>query len=310
MAKLVLKLEFKTNGVSMKKDVFILFVILFVFPAFAQSSKGKIIEGIKIKSEILGEDIRYTVYLPYDYDTSNKYYPVVYLLHGYTDNDMGWVQFGEIDRLANDAIESGEITPMIIVMPDAGVSWYINNFDNSVRYEDFFIKEFIPQVERKYRVRTEKRYRGIAGLSMGGFGTLIYTLKHPDLFSACAPFSAAIYTKEFVKNISESRWQKVESVLYGPDLKGEERITDHWISYNPLEIIKNGDAEKFKSVRYYIDCGDGDFLSEGNSELHILMTEKEIPHEYRVRDGKHNWTYWRTGIIDGLKFIGQSFHQE
>ncbi len=274
----------------------------------AQSSHGIVKEGLVVESEILGRQVRYTIYLPFDYNTSSRSYPVVYLLHGYTDNDTGWLQYGEVNRIADKGIESGEIPPMIIVMPDGGLTWYINNYDNSVRYEDFFFEEFIPHIESEYRVRTRKRFRGIAGLSMGGFGTLVYALKHPDLFSACAALSAAVYTREEVVNLDDARWEVRYRDVIGPDLIGEERLTDHLLENNPLYIIENSDPEVLKKVRYYIDCGDDDFLYKGNSTLHILLNDLNIPHEYRVRDGKHSWSYWRSGILDGLKFIGESFH--
>ena len=87
------------------------------------------------------------------------------------------------------------------------------------------------------------------------------------------------------------------------------RHTDHWRQHSVLDLVKNTDADELKKLRYYIDCGDDDFLAIGNATLHILMTEKEIPHEYRVRDGAHTWSYWRTGLPAGLKFIGESFHR-
>ena len=76
-----------------------------------------------------------------------------------------------------------------------------------------------------------------------------------------------------------------------------------------LDIEKNTPADQLKEVSYYIDCGDDDFPAIGNASLHILLTEKEVPHENRVRDGAHTWSYWRTGLPDGLKFIGESFHR-
>jgi len=294
---------------TVKRIMIILFWIAFNQLAFSQVSRGVVKEGLTIQSTILGKEVRYTIYLPYDYERSNRYYPVVYLLHGYTDNDMGWIQFGEAHLLADEAIATQQIPPMILAMPDGGVTWYINNYDNSVRYEDFFIQEFIPHIESNYRIRGEKRYRGVAGLSMGGFGTLIYVLHHPDLFAAGAAFSAAIYTDEEFISRSEERWARTESVVYGPGLKGKARLTEHFKAHNPIHIVKNSDREKIRSVRIYLDCGDDDFLYKGNSTFHILLRDLEIPHEYRVRDGGHRWSYWRSGLIDGLKFIGTSFHQ-
>ncbi len=293
------------------KSIFKLLVITFFFSQtmYSQSAMGIVNEGLEIESKILNKTVRYTIYLPADYNTSSRFYPIVYLLHGYTDSDMGWVQFGEANILADDAISNREIPPMIIAMPDGGVSWYINNFDNSVRYEDFFFEEFIPLIESKYRVRAEKQFRGIAGLSMGGYGSLVYSLKHPDMFAACAAFSAAIFTEEDILTIDEKRWEKTFSVLYGSNLKGNDRITDHMLSNNPHYIVKKSDIEKLKKVNYYIDCGDDDFLSNSNSTFHIMLTNLKLPHEYRVRDGHHSWVYWRTGLIDGLKFIGTSFRR-
>jgi len=287
----------------------IVLIVLLPLSIYSQVSRGFVQEGLTIQSKILNKEVRYTIYLPFDYETSQRYYPVVYLLHGYTDNDIAWLQFGEANMIVDDAIAQREIPSMILAMPDAGDSWYINNYDNSVRYEDFFIEEFIPHIEKSYRIRSEKRYRGIAGLSMGGYGTLLYSLKHPDYFAACAAFSAALYTDEEIINMDEKRWQRIDSKLFGPDLNGSERITQHFLSNNPFHIVNNSDIEKLKSVRYYIDCGDDDFLYKGNSMFHILLRDLKIPHEFRVRDGSHQWSYWRSGLVEGLKFIGTSFHQ-
>jgi len=285
-----------------------LFLIIPFSFASAQISRGVVKEGLTINSKILGKEVKYTIYLPYDYEASNRYYPAVYLLHGYTDSDIAWMQYGECQMIADEGISRREIPPMIIIMPDADVSWYINNYDNSVRYEDFFITEFIPFIEKNFRVRTEKRYRGVAGLSMGGFGTLIYTLKHTDMFTACAAYSSAIFTDEEIINQNDETYKRLNAILYGPDLKGKDRITKHLMENNPLYIVKNLDKKKLMGTRLYIDCGDDDFLYKGNSAFHTLLRDLNIPHEYRVRDGGHTWSYWRTGLLDGLKFISESFH--
>ncbi|MEJ2493161.1 MAG: alpha/beta hydrolase-fold protein [Ignavibacteriaceae bacterium] len=258
---------------------------------------------------MLNKDVRYTIYLPFDYKTSNRFYPVVYLLHGFTDNDIGWIQFGEANLIVDEAIANREIAPMILVMPDGGVSYYINNYNSSVMYEDFFIREFIPYIESHYRIRTGKRYRGIAGLSMGGYGTLVNALKHPDMFSACAAFSAAIYNDDEIKQVSQSDWELKYGILYGPGLAGKDRVNKTFIKNNPFHIIQNADPIKIKQLRIYIDCGDDDQFSESNSLFHVLLLKKKIQHEFRMRDGGHRWNYWRSGLVNALKFIGEGFHQ-
>jgi len=273
------------------------------------TERGTLKEKQIIRSKILGEAVNYSIYLPAGYDTDNRSYPVTYVLHGYTDDETAWVQFGEIDRLANHAIASGEIPPMILVMPDAKVTWYVNDAAGKKRYEDFFIQELIPHIDKNYRTRASKEFRGITGLSMGGYGSLIYTMKHPDLFAAAAPLSAAIYTEEKVASHDQERWEEIEAKMYGKGLSGKARITDHWKANNPFYMLQQLDVEKIKTVRFYFDCGDDDFLYEGNSKIHIAFRDLNIQHEFRVRDGEHNWEYWRTSIIPALKFIGESFHR-
>ena len=295
--------------IHFKKIVVSIFSICFVYLAFAQPM-GKIIEAKTVKSSILNKAVRYTIYLPADYDYSERTYPVVYLLHGFTDDNTGWLQFGEINRYADKAIADGSIPPMIIVMPNGDSSFYINSYDGREKYEDFFIKEFMPSIEKMYRIKAEKRYRGVAGLSMGGFGALIYSLKYPELFAAAAPLSAGIFDDSAVVTMADVNYEIVLAPLFGRGLKSKDRLNKAWYNNSILKIVESKSAEDLKKVRYWIDCGDDDFLTKGNSLLHILLTDKKVPHEYRVRDGAHNWTYWRTGIVDALKFIGESFHQQ
>lgn len=283
-------------------------IMLLIQPGIGQHM-GKVIETNTIKSNIMGRDVKYAVYLPADYSTAERAYPVVYLLHGYTDDHTGWLQFGEINRYADKAIADGTIPPMIIVMPNGDSSWYINSYDGKEKYEDFFIKEFIPDIEKTYRIKGEKKYRGIAGLSMGGYGTLVYSLKYPQLFVAAAPLSGAVFDDDAMVSMPDGSWEKTFAQLYGRGLKGKDRINTVYNNNSVLKIVESKSAEDLKKVRYWIDCGDDDFLTKGNCLLHIALTAKRVPHEYRVRDGGHTWTYWRTGITEALQFIGQSFHQ-
>ncbi len=295
-------------------SVLVVFPFLNLFAAQSQEkydspvSHGRILESLSMASRILGREVKYSVYLPYDYETSTRRYPVVYLLHGYTDNETAWVQFGEVNHAADKAIARGEIPPMIIVMPDAGVTWYVNDYKGKERYEDMFFQEFIPFIDSHYRTRPQKEFRGIAGLSMGGYGTLLYALHHPDMFAACVAFSAGVWTDDEIVNMDEGFYNKVCLPLYGTD-ENNGRISVNWKKNSILELAAKMPEEEIEKIRIMLDCGDGDFLYKGNSMLHITLSDRKIKHEYRVRDGEHNWTYWRTGITDGLKFIGQSFHR-
>ena len=278
-------------------------VLTCLFMSFsAVSQTGKVFDELTMKSEILKGERKYAVYLPPDYDTSQRSYPVLYLLHGAGDDQTGWVQFGEVLRITDEAIKNGTATPMVIIMPDAeqGKRGYFNQGDDW-RYEDFFFEEFMPYVEKQYRIKSTKRYRAIAGLSMGGGGSFMYALHHPELFSSACPLSA--YVGPLTIADLKERLKK-------SDVKfSESEIKAYFKRHNALELLKTVPVEDVKSVRWYIDCGDDDFLFEGNSLVHIAMTKKNIPHEYRVRDGRHSWTYWRASLPKVLEFVSDAFHQ-
>ncbi|MBW7991072.1 MAG: esterase family protein [Planctomycetes bacterium] len=285
----------------MKKYIIILLILL---PALTFAQTGKVFDNLSMKSEILNMDRKYAIYLPPDYETSKRSYPVLYLLHGAGDDQTGWIQFGEVKYIADKTIRKSKSTPMIIVMPDAnsGKRGYTNDATGQWRYEDFFFEEFMPFIEKRYRIKSEKRYRAIAGLSMGGGGTYYYALHRPDLFRTACPLSASArpINKEGAKSYMKRR---------GMTDASEKQVEDWLKKYNIHEIIKNIPEDKKKSVRWYIDCGDDDFLYEGNSLVHIAMRKNNIPHEFRIRDGQHDWTYWRHSLYDVLNFISIGFHQ-
>ncbi len=265
---------------------------------------GKVMDNLSMKSQILNMERKYAIYLPPDYETSQRSYPVLYLLHGAGDDQTGWVQFGEVLHIANEAIKSGKATPMIIVMPDAntGKRGYVNDFKNEWRYEDFFFQEFMPFVEKTWRIKGEKRYRAIAGLSMGGEGTFIYALHHPELFSSACPLSAATGPQNIEEMPKYNLWPGIKEIP-------ANRKEDYYKKYSVLSLIESMPDNQKRAVRWYIDCGDDDFLYEGNALVHIAMRKKEIPHEFRIRDGGHTWTYWRTALPVVLEFVSMSFHQ-
>ncbi len=289
---------------------FLFFILLLLIIPFAKAqTAGKVIEQQNVKSAILKKDVHCTIYLPPDYETSNRNYPVVYLLHGFSDDNTGWLQFGEVNRYADKAIAEGTIPPMIIVMPNADSSWYVNSYDGKENYEDFFIKELMPFVEKTYRTKAEKRYRAIAGLSMGGYGTLYLAFKHPDLFVAAAPLSAGIIMDTTLAAMPQGGYETVLGKVFGKGVSGNDRLGKLWQDHSILNLAQTMPADSLKKVAYWIDCGDDDFLTIGNCMLHIELTQRGIPHEFRMRDGAHNWTYWRTGITDALHFIGERLRQ-
>jgi enterochelin esterase-like enzyme len=279
------------------KNIALTIFLGLVFVSGATAQQGHVFETRKMKSEILKMERNYAIYLPPGYNETDRSYPVLYLLHGSGDDHTGWVQFGQVQHIADKTIGEGEAAPMIIVMPDANtqVRGYFNVPDGSFAYENFFFKELIPHIEKTYRVRSDRRYRAISGLSMGGGGTIYYTLHHPEMFAAAAPLSA-----------TTGSW------LRGENKATPEQIEAHNQKHNLENIIQNAsekELEDIRKIRWYISCGDDDFLFKDNSEMHVLFRTKNIPHEYRVKDGGHTWTYWRMELPKVMEFVSKSFTQ-
>ena len=292
----------------MKKLMFIV-VLLCLIVSMSRAQGGLVYETKTVKSEILNMDRKYAIYLPPGYNESDQSYPILYLLHGSGDDQTGWVQFGQVQHIADQTIAEGKAARMIIVMPDAntGTRGYFNVIQGNFDYEDFFFKELIPHIEKTYRVRSERRYRAIAGLSMGGGGTIFYALHQPDLFAAAAPLSAS--TGNWDLEQFKQRSTTGNNALTGIS---EERIVDYFNRHSIEGILNNAseeDMRRIKSIRWYMSCGDDDFLYEGNSRMHIVFRQKEIPHEFRIKDGGHTWTYWRMELPLVMEFVSKSFTQ-
>ena len=286
----------------MQKHVCLL--ITFLLPTFLVAQSGKVFDNLSMPSKILNGERKYAVYLPPDYETSQRTYPVLYLLHGGGDDQTGWVQFGEVLHIADKAIQEGKATPMVIVMPDAntGQRGYFNDIKGEWRYEDFFFEEFMPYVEKTYRIKGEKRYRAVAGLSMGGGGSFMYALHRPELFSSACPLSASTGPLSL-----EDMDRYVERMGITSATAAEKEA--YYQRHSALALVENMPEDQKTAVRWYIDCGDDDFLYEGNSLIHIAMRKKEIPHEFRIRNGGHSWAYWRESLPTVLSFVSDAFHQ-
>ena len=253
-------------------------ILLLLTSTLALSQDSRVFDNLKMESKILGQERSYAVYLPSDYDTSNRSYPVLYLLHGLGDDQTGWIKLGDVQRITDESINSGISSPMIIVMPDAGsgIVGYINQPNRDWLYEDFFFEELLPHVESKYRIKKGKQYRAISGLSMGGGGTLVYALHKPDLFSSAAPLSPAIGPTDID---DFHKWISRYNFYFNDKIETQKLLNAN----HPLILIDKLSTEDLNSVAWYLDCGDDDYLYEDSSLLHLAMKKKGIKHEYRVR---------------------------
>ncbi len=282
-----------------------LFQIIILFTStLVLSQESKVFDNLKMNSEILNQERSYAVYLPPDYDSSDRSYPVLYLLHGLGDDQTGWIKLGDVQRITDESINSGISSPMIIVMPDAGsgIVGYINQPNRDWLYEDFFFEELMPHVESKFRIKKQKKYRAISGLSMGGGGTLVYALHRPDLFSSAAPLSPAIGPTDID---DFHKWISRYNFYFNDKIETQKLLNAN----HPIILIEKQSKEDLNSVKWYLDCGDDDYLYEDSSLLHLAMKKKGVEHEYRVRDGAHNWNYWKESLPKVLGFVSINFHK-
>ncbi|MBK7808742.1 MAG: esterase family protein [Saprospiraceae bacterium] len=266
-------------------------------------------ESLSFYSKILGQEVKYSVILPEDYYKSNKKYPVVYLLHGLGDDETSWVEYGYFSQISDKVTKQCDVLPMIFIMPQGFRNYYVNDFAGTFLYQDMFVKELIPTIDSTFRTIADKSMRATMGYSMGGFGALVIPLKYPDMFAACVPLSVSIRTDEQYIKESSSGWDDQWGRLFGGvGTFGVSRLTDYYKKECPLYMIQNENIEQWKGLKIYIDSGDDEgTLAASNDKLHMVLTEKQIPHEYRVRDGGHEFAYWREAVPNGLRFISDAF---
>jgi len=234
-----------------------------------------------------------------------------------TGDYSDWVNRGEVATITNTAIERGAAPEMIIIMPDGLFdAFYQNNFDGSLKWEDYFINELMPEVESKFRVHANKTYRSIAGLSMGGYGSVYMSLKHPKLFSTCYAMSGAFIELEPVKKgeKADSMFEELYVKLWGK--RNAAGLPETYKENSILEMVRAMDEYKAPTSwrdadkalpLFVLDCGDDDSLLKFNFNLFEAMKEKKMNVDFRVKEGSHNWTYWRGCLPNALSFAGKTF---
>jgi enterochelin esterase-like enzyme len=298
---MILKILIK---IVMKRKIFTVALIMIVsigvfaqFPGMPPQGQVKI---DSMKSDVLKVYRQYSVYLPKSYTTNTeRKYPVLYLLHGVFDNNNGWIQRGHLQDVANKIIDSGEAVEMIIIVPDAGREY--NGYFNmdGWSYETFFFNEFLPYIEKTYRIIGDKQHRAIAGLSMGGGGTTVYAQKHPDMFSSAYAMSALMGLEPGGgMPAQDKKFAELNRTV----------IDNHCVKF--IEKADDNTKEKLKTVRWFVDCGDDDFLFDVNIAFCQAMRKAQIPYQLRVRDGGHDWEYWHSALYIALPFISDGFTKQ
>jgi putative tributyrin esterase len=263
------------------------------------------VECHDVPSAILARPVPTCVALPPGYaSTAPRRYPVLYYLHGLFENEHSWVNRGGEEILEN-LLSAGKVGPFIVVLPNGGRTFYVNSFDGQVRYEDFFIQELVPWVDRSYRTLADRRARGIAGDSMGGYGALHLSMRHPDIFASASAQSAALIAQLPDPLPTEGRWAFYKRVLEAPF--GDPINRQYFQENNPLRLAEH--PERFENLKLYFDCGTDDRFGfeEGAARLDQILTSKGFPHEYYLREGGHGWDYLLQYMQYALIFQWKNF---
>lgn len=255
-------------------------------------------ETVQFESGLVGAALPYNVILPADYKRGSakaKRYPVLYLLHGLGGSAGDWVSTRA--HLADYAAQY----PFIVVVPEGKDGWYTDGPAPNAKFESYFVEELIPDVDRRFRTIASREGRAVAGLSMGGYGSMKFALKHPELFAFAGSMSGALAVASWTpdQHIPEFIRPSVLRV-YGDAGSDVRRDNDIY------RIVRELTPERAKALPYlYLDCGTEDFLLSNSRDFSALLIEKKVAHEFRELPGTHSWPYWDRQVQEVLKLAAQ-----
>lgn len=258
------------------------------------------VEHCVMNSDILGVNKEFSIYFPPGYENSNRRFPVLYIFHPGGGTHEAWISNGQLPQIVDEGIRSGMVGPMIVVMPDGSgegefhLGRHMGFFSVSGwDYEAYFHQELIPLIDSEFRTIADRKHRAVAGVSMGGEAAIAYGQKYPEYYGSSCAISGLLGHQE-------------RSQLSASD----KDYADSLGRNNPSIFVENATpqiSEKLRTLRWYVDCGDNDYVYEGNIQFYMAMKTKEIPLDYRMRGGVHGWYYWITGMASLLEFISTGF---
>lgn len=288
---------------------FLLFFLVFS-PALAQA-EGRI-DCDALNSRILNDVVHYCVMLPTSYDSaatnhSTHGYPILYFLHGLGDDERSLFKSGGWG-LIQDLRQQHKIGDFIIVAPEGRRTFYINSADGKVRYSDFFLREFMPFVEGKYRVRRERKARAISGISMGGYGALRFAFAHPELFGSVSAQSAALMQEQQVD--AEMHSSAPGGGMLGK-VFGDPINVIHWQENDPFSLARTKRGAISREAIYF-NCGDNDEygFEKGAAALDRELREEGIKHEFHLYPGNHSAAYFLSHFGETMEFHSRVFENQ
>lgn len=287
--------------------LFLLLAFTFSTPIFAQTAPAKIalpptVENHKLNSALMKREMPYRVIVPIKYnEQKSQRYAVIYLLHGLTGHFDNWTNQSKLADYARNY-------DYIFVTPEGDNGWYTDSATApNDRYESYITQELIPEIDKNFRTVADRDHRAIAGLSMGGYGSIKFGLKNPEMFRLVGSFSGALQAASLNEKMLGSGWKALtDSIMsvYAADDSTTRKAND------VFKIVNEMPAEKVKNLPFiYLSCGTEDGLIATNRDFTKLLSDKKIPHEFRELPGIHNWVFWDAQIQQFLevsrKFISQ-----
>ena len=266
---------------TIRQLVTILVILACAIPAAASR-----LETVKVESESMHKQIEVSVVLPDSYGA--RPLPVVYLLHGYGDNNLlGYLSYTNVRQYA-------DMFDVVLVIPDGGTNWYFDSpVDPTIRYETFVSSELVKYIDEHYKTIADRKGRAITGLSMGGHGAMWNAIRHKDTFGASGSTSGGMDIRPFPKN-----WDMSKQL---GEYESNKEVWDNHTDINQIDKIENGD------LAIIVDCGEGDFFLNVNKDLHNRLLEKKIDHDFITRPGGHTGQYWNNSIDYQILFFDKFF---
>jgi S-formylglutathione hydrolase FrmB len=291
----------RSRGISLRFLALYAFCLLAVTASHAATGR---VECNSLPSKILQHPVPYCVLLPPSYDANKEQrFPILYFFHGLGDDEQMFVHTGGWN-LVEDLWERKQLGEFLIVTPAAGATFYINSHDGKTRYEDFLVQEFLPGIEKKFRVKPGRANRAISGASMGGYGALHLAFRHPELFSSVSAHSPALIEKlpAFLAGVAlnSGRGRVLGSTF------GIPSDPAFWDRNSPITIAKTA---QIAGMKIYFDCGDEDDFGfeAGATALDRVLTSRKIPHEFHLYPGRHDWQYFAAHLPVSLQFHSHLF---
>lgn len=280
----------------MTKSLLLFLALLSPFAAGASR-----VECGEVPSRYVHGAVAYCALLPAGYDGApGKRFPVLYMLHGLGDSSQGLINNG-LWNLVDELTAQKKIGEFVIITPNAGRSFYVNAKDGKVRYEDFLIKEFIPAMEKRFRIGRARAERAVGGISMGGYGALRLAFRHPELFVAVSAHSPAL-----IEKMPRGAEAAGLGMFMGKSF-GAPFDPQYWEANTPFVTARTA---ALGGLRIYFDCGDRDDygFDRGTESLHRLLEKRGIRHEYHAYPGGHDWSYFAKHLPASLALHSQAFH--